>query len=219
MIRSIIRRIIWIVYRRNLYRIKLKGFSASPLSFAYNNCEFSEYNKISGKATLFNTKLGRFSYVYNAHVSNTVIGAFSSIGPDVKIGGFGRHPMKWITTHPSFYSTKPPVKLAFVDKEYFEEFLPVTIGSDVWIGERAMILDGLNVGNGAVIGAGSIVTKDVLPYEVVAGVPAKRIRFRFSEEEIEMLEKNTWWTKDIGFLIKNSSKFRSNNVQELMRVL
>jgi chloramphenicol O-acetyltransferase type B len=219
MLGSIARRIKWLFYRRLLLRLKLKGFTSSMLSFAYENCTFSEYNTISGASILFNTKIGRFSYVTSAQISNSKIGAFTSIGPGVKIGGFGKHPMHWISTHPAFYSTRPPSGFSFSDKNYFEEFLPVNIGNDVWIGERAMILDGVNIGNGAVIGAGSIVTKDVLPYEVVAGVPAKKIRFRFSDKEIIELEKAAWWDRDVNFYLKNAAQFRDENISKFIEVL
>lgn len=219
MLGSIARRIKWSFYRRLLLGIKLKGFSASMLSFAYENCTFSEYNTISGTSILFNTKMGRFSYVTSGQISNSEIGAFTSIGPGVKIGGFGKHPMQWISTHPAFYSIRPPSGFSFSDKNYFEEFQPVNIGNDVWIGERAMILDGVNVGNGAVIGAGSIVTKDVMPYEVVAGIPAKRIRMRFTDSEIYDLEKSAWWKKGDSFLMQNAFLLRSNDVAKFLNSL
>lgn len=217
--KSIVRRISWILFRRYLLKLKIKGFSAHLLSFAYRNCKFSEYCTLSGNVILYNTSLGRFSYLNSGSVSNAEIGSFTSIGAGVKIGGFGKHPLNWISTHPVFYSNKSPNKLRFSDKLYFDEYSQVTIGNDVWIGDRVMILDGVKIGNGAVIGAGSIVTKNIRPYEIVAGVPARNIRFRFSAEEIEKLESNPWWDQSIDFLSKNAALFRNDNITSLMSVL
>jgi len=217
--RSFFRRILWILFRRHICKLKIPGFKAGIFTFAYPNCSFSEYNRLSGNAILDNTSLGRFSYISGGQISNTRIGAFCSIAPNVKIGGLGKHPMNWISTHPAFYSINAPTKLTFSDKNYYTEFLPVVIGNDVWIGTNALILDGVTIGNGAVIGAGSIVTKDVLPYEIVAGVPSKHIRFRFSNEIIEKLELKPWWGKDISFLSRNASFIRSNDVDTFINLL
>jgi hypothetical protein len=74
-----------------------------------------------------------------------------------------------------------------------EESQAVTIGHDVWLGDYSIIRGGISVGNGAVVGAGAVVTKDVPDYAVVAGVPASILRKRFSEEEIAWLQKFAWW--------------------------
>ena len=80
------------------------------------------------------------------------------------------------------------------------------IGNDVWVGYGATILRGVNIGNGAIIGAGAVVTKDVPPYAVVAGVPAKIIRFRFDDNKIDSLQKSNWWDKpfDYEWMVKMS---------------
>jgi tetrahydrodipicolinate N-succinyltransferase len=79
-------------------------------------------------------------------------------------------------------------------------FLTVTIGNDVWTGHNVNILSGINVGDGAVIAAGSVVTKDVPPYAIVAGVPATIKRYRFSEKIIERLLSNKWWELELSDL-------------------
>jgi virginiamycin A acetyltransferase len=73
------------------------------------------------------------------------------------------------------------------------EYKRITIGNDVWIGARAVILDGITIGDGAIVGACAVVTKDVPPYAVVAGVPARVIRYRFSEKKIRTLLELQWW--------------------------
>lgn len=210
-------RLFWIFIKRYWLKLKYKGFSASVRTFAYPNCKFSSYNSISGDAILFNTNLGNFSYVAGGQISNTTIGSFTSIGPDVKIGGFGKHPTNRLSTHPVFYSLTPPNTITFARSNVFTEFLPVTIGNDVWIGAKVLILDGIKIGDGAVIGAGSIVTKDVQPYEIVAGVPARHIRFRFSPELIDKILKNPWWNRDTDFYKKNASFFCDENISEIIK--
>ena len=80
----------------------------------------------------------------------------------------------------------------------------VNIGNDVWIGEKAIILDGVTIGNGAVIAAGAVVTKDVQPYSIVGGVPAKHIKFRFDEETRCIIEQSCWWDNTEEWFIRNA---------------
>jgi len=130
--------------------------------------------------------------------SGVVFGRYCSIAPEIKIYR-ANHPKEMFTMHPLLYN---PV--AGYVKEDMLERPSLKIGHDVWIGEWAIILPSVNViGNGAVIGAGSIVTKDVLPYTVVAGNPAKVICKRFSDDIIQKLENSKWWEMDKEQLIEN----------------
>jgi len=127
------------------------------------------------------------------------IGKFCSISHGVKIG-MGSHPLSFVSTSTLFYE---PYR-GFVDKQLYDEFEDkgfTTIGHDVLIGSNAIILAGINIGNGAVIAAGSIVTKDIPPYAVVGGNPAKVIKYRFNEKIIERLLKIEWWDMDIKLLL------------------
>lgn len=91
----------------------------------------------------------------------------------------------------------------------FEEYEIVTIGHDVWIGMRAIVLDGITVGNGAVIAANSVVTKDVPPYAIVAGIPARIIKYRFDGDKIDKLEDSKWWELNLKEIKQKISDLNS----------
>jgi len=171
------------------------------------------YNTIYNDVSLSEVSLGDFTYIASGtKISRAKIGKFCSIGPDCKIG-LGKHPTKsFVSTHPIFYSTLKQAQIAFADiafadKNYFEEFGNIEIGNDVWIGANAIIVDGIKIGDGAIVAAGAVVTKDVPPYAIVGGVPAKIIRYRFDKDEIAKLLELKWWDKDINYLKSNFKKF------------
>lgn len=122
--------------------------------------------------------VGFRSYANDSFLRNTVIGRFCSIGRDVSIGA-AKHPTDLLTTHPVLFG---------------ETIAPEThIGNDVWIGDKVVVMAGLRIGDGAVIGAGAVVTRDVEPYSIVAGVPAREIRKRFDADLREQLLASEWW--------------------------
>lgn len=123
---------------------------------------------------------------------NTVIGRYVSIGPGVKIFQ-ANHPLSFMSMHPFFYRKE----LGIVDKEMIDR-RRINIGHDVWIGANAIITPGCStIGNGSVIGAGAVVTKNIPTYAIVSGNPAKIIRYRYSRDQIEKLEKLKWWKKNL----------------------
>jgi acetyltransferase-like isoleucine patch superfamily enzyme len=138
-----------------------------------------------------NIEIGDYSYISGprSYIEDAIIGKYCSIARQVTIGVSG-HNYNWVTTSPIITSTK----YGFINKDIPEpqKGIPV-IGNDVWVGMNAIIMRGVRIGDGAVIAAGSIVTSDVLPYSIVAGVPAKHLKFRFEEEEITMLLEMRWW--------------------------
>ena len=153
-------------------------------------------------------EIGCGTFVYEGTLvrnRHSRIGKFCSIGPDVHIGT-GRHPLDALTTNSMVHKNCFLIDGEFsVDPENrveFEQSLPVTIGNDVWIGMNSIIMDGLTVGDGAVIGAGAIVTRDVPPYAIVAGIPAKVIRYRFDEKTIERLLRSRWYERDMDLIKK-----------------
>ena len=170
--------------------------------------EFEGYNVIKRDSS-FVGKMGICSYIGSDCSIEGSIGRFCSIGNDVKSIS-GTHPINgYISTSPVFYSTRNQCGISFVKKNMLDESSKgVTIGNDVWICSGAKLMDGIIVGDGSVIGAGAIVTKNVPPYAVVAGVPAKVIKYRFSEERIQELLKRAWWNLPFDVLRRNVEKFQ-----------
>ncbi|MFA6908600.1 MAG: CatB-related O-acetyltransferase [Patescibacteria group bacterium] len=177
------------------------------------NCRFGKYNTIYEHVHLTDTTIDDFTYLApHAHIHNSHIGKFCSIGPEVMCG-LGSHPISNVSTHPAFYSTQGQSQISLVTKNLFEEHKTTVIGNDVWIGARAILLDGVTIGDGAIIAAGAVVTKDVEPYAIVGGVPARIIKFRFEKERILLLQQKQWWNQDIAWLKKNAIRF--TDVSEL----
>lgn len=156
--------------------------------------------------------IGRCTYLSPNCVieSNVVIGKYCSIAPNVFIGP-GEHYTRFATTHPVLFDPFWRKLLSISEKEeYIKRIgkydLITNIGNDVWIGYNATILRGINIGDGAVIASGAVVTADVPPYAIVGGVPARIIKYRFSDEKIDILLKSKWWDKpiDVDWLIEMS---------------
>lgn len=141
-------------------------------------------------------KLGKYTYCASDLTicgENTSIGSFCSIGPQVTLG-HGEHPLDYLSTSPYFYFAALGFKNHKMPAhEEFWQAAPIHIGNDVWIGDGVFVKNGVTVGDGAVLGARSVVTKDVPPYAIVAGVPAKIIRYRFDEPTRQELLRLKWW--------------------------
>jgi acetyltransferase-like isoleucine patch superfamily enzyme len=166
------------------------GYRATALECSFEGC-----NRLGDYSQAYASKVGRFSY-YGSHtrINHASIGRFCSIGSYVSLGLWSHPVGRNVSTHPVFYSSIGQAGgVSWLEQGQEEEWRSVTIGHDVWIGDYAIIRGGNSVGNGAVIGAGAVVTKDIPPYTIVAGVPAKTIRKRFSEEEVAWLEAASWW--------------------------
>lgn len=144
--------------------------------------------------------VGDYSYIArNALIDQTSIGKFCSIGPNF-VSGKGLHPTTSVSTAPMFYSTLRQNGMTLVAENKFEEIKRVTIGNDVFIGANVFVRDGVVIGDGAIVAAGAVVVDDVPPYAIVGGVPARVIRMRMSDDQIEKMLKIKWWDFDDGKL-------------------
>lgn len=152
------------------------------------------------------TSIGTLCAIYDAD-----IGKFCSIARECYIGG-ASHPLNHISTSSCFYIKRNYTGVCYSENNYNWKS-PVKIGNDVWIGVRVIVKGGVTISDGAVIGAGSIVTKNVGPYEIWAGNPARFIRKRFDDEIIKRLLEIKWWNwddkiiKENAVLFENPSKF------------
>lgn len=196
---------VWV--KRMIMRAKYKTLKLGKQANISLHSSFEGFNKI-GEKTSYSGKMGRCSYIGAESVIFANVGRYCSIASDVVIIS-GKHPTKeWVTTHPAFFSTAKQCGKTYVSQQAYEEATQRTqIGNDVWIGYGARILGGVKIGDGAIIAAGAVVTQDVPDYAIVGGVPAKVIRYRFTQEQIQKLQKIRWWEKDEQWLAKHADKF------------
>ncbi|WP_404987691.1 CatB-related O-acetyltransferase [Clostridium culturomicium] len=192
---------------RNLFVYKKNSIRISLLAYCDDECKFSSNVYVDRLCNLHNTTMDSYSYIgYGSSVTNCKIGKFCSISSDVKIG-LGTHPINLKSTSPVFYNNNNCLGTQWSKNNEVEEFGSTTIGNDVWIGTNAIVMADVKIGDGAVIGAGSIVTKDVPPYAIVVGVPAKVIKYRFEEEQIEKLLEEQWWNMNEEEIINRINEF------------
>lgn len=176
------------------------------------------YCEVGARTILQEVSMGDYSYVVNdAQITYTTIGKFVSIAAMTRINP-GNHPMHRATQAHFTYRTSAYFPGEADDAEFFDwrRAHHVTIGHDVWIGHGAIVLPGRNIGTGAVIAAGAIVTKDVPPYTIVAGNPARTIRRRFAEEVADGLTELAWWDWDHETLRLALPDFRKLAVEEFL---
>lgn len=166
--------------------------------------------KIYRSAHIVNSTVGRYSYVgINSWVNHTEIGQFCSIATNVFIG-MPQHTMNFLSTSPIFTESHNALGISWIKHDIITPHQRTCIGNDVWIGFGALIKGGVRIGNGAIVGAGAVVTKDVPDYAIVAGIPARIIRYRFSDEIIEKLKSLEWWNLEKDELIHIVSSFQNS---------
>lgn len=198
-IKKVIRLILSKIYK------KWSHPNVSLFSTCYKINQISKSTKVQHFCEIGSkSTVGEFSYInVGTTIGAAVIGNFCSIGKNCFIGG-GNHALSYISTSQRLYG-KGNLFNELIEFEEFDSI--VEIGSDVWIGPNSVVLQKANIGTGAVIASGSVVTKPVPPYAIVAGNPAKIIRYRFSEEKVKKLLESKWWDLDLIELKKMKMSF------------
>ena len=191
--------------------IKRKGTHISSFS-VLTDTEVHEATAIRPLVKMERSKIGKCSSIGTLSAAyDCEIGKFCNIARECYIGG-ASHPLDYVSTSVCFYLKNNYTGVCFNEYEY-DWHTKTTIGNDVWLGIRTIVRGGVSIADGAVIGAGSVVTKDVGPYEIWAGNPARFIRKRFDDDTIEILLKSKWWDwddeklRDHGKLFTNVDEF------------
>lgn len=209
--KKLLKKIYFFFYKKSLK--KLVKFDKNVI--INKNVLFEGNNYVGCDTTIYNTYFGYSSYTgKDSNISNSYIGKFCSIGPNIRVV-IGEHPLDFATTHPCFYlpSAKQKIKTIFTEEtlfndtkemEYLGKKYSVIIENDVWIGANVTILEGVKIGNGAIIGANSLVTKDIPPYAIAYGTPAKVVKYRFDANTIKRLQELKWWDYPIERFYKLS---------------
>lgn len=158
-----------------------------------HNSSLQPFVLLHPHTTLHNSHIQSYSYIgqYGA-LENTTVGKFCSIAQGF-ICAPGNHPTHMLSTSPAFYLAVRACGITFATEDAYVGHQPCSIGNDVWVGANVFIKAGTTIGDGAIIAAGSVVVKDVPPYAIVAGVPAKVLRKRYSEQDITALLHLRWW--------------------------
>jgi len=181
-------------------------------------------NALGRGVKLLGCELGRGTYVAGrCRLDRVRFGRYCSIGQELWIAE-GRHPTaKFASTHPAFFSTRGQAGFTYADAPAFDEVRQTSdgwladIGHDVWIGDRVTLLAGVRIGTGAVVGAGAVVTRDLEPYVIYGGVPARPIGRRCTEAQATALLASRWWERDPHWLARHWRAFGA--IDELLTAL
>lgn len=201
-------------YIKKIYRSIL----ANLFMFLQSQHEQKLYEDCIADETL---KIGRHSYGmprihrYKGAEAKVVIGDFCSISPEVTFITGGIHPGSWISTY--------PFRISWKLANAYQDGMPQTkgninIGSDVWIGTGSIILSGVEIGDGAIIGAHAVVTKNVPPYAIVGGIPANIIKYRFNQNTIAKLLEIQWWKWSDEQIRENVPLLSSGSIEEFLKI-
>ncbi len=200
------------------YACEKKGVWFSKSCTISSDNIFEGNNYISG--CVKHSNIGYGTYIMDdCYFTNCKIGRFCSIASGVQMVGRRGHPTNtFISSSPIFCIKEAGIIETFVDSDHYTIIETCTgensqysavIENDVWIGVDAKLIGTITVGNGAIIGAGAVVTKDVPAYAVVVGNPAKVVKYRFTKEQIEKLEKIQWWNWDIDLIRERALEFKN----------
>jgi acetyltransferase-like isoleucine patch superfamily enzyme len=168
----------------------------------------SPKSRINRFVIIRNSTIGDYTFIGpNSSILNTSIGKFCSISKNVNIGA-PLHPTNFFSTSPIFFREHNGNGYSWVKGQLFDDrSKDINIGNDIWIGLNVTIMGGIKIGDGAIIAAHSVVTKDIPPYAIYGGVPARLIKYRFDSEIIDSLLNLKWWDFPTEILEKYASLF------------
>jgi phosphonate metabolism protein (transferase hexapeptide repeat family) len=181
-------------------------------------CVLGKFTSVAERVSMAECELGDYSYIgRQSEAIYTTIGKFCSIASNVRLNALG-HPMDRISQHNITFRPNEYFPYAKIDKGFraSRQEKRVTIGHDVWIGHGVIILPDISIGHGAVVAAGAVVTKDVEPYAVVAGVPAQRIKWRFSKTIRTRIMRLEWWHWEHNILATAVDDMRAMDVKTFL---
>jgi len=212
---SFLRKIIF--YTRKLWLQQKKGIKIGPNSSIGFSTTLEGKNRFVGYNNIFGSIIGFGTYIGpKSNFNKTKMGRYCSIGQNVNCI-FGKHPTSnFVSTHPAFFSPNHSIGFSYVSENKFKEHsvavddekkYAIAIGHDVWLGDNVSLMEGVNIGNGAIVAANALVTKNIEPYTIVGGVPAKEIKKRFTNEEINFLNNLKWWDKPEAWVIEYAPYF------------
>lgn len=207
-------------YLHKLYLIYFKWKNSHYNSVIFQkNCVISDddffegNNNVGGRIHKSHVGYGTYIIGENGYIHDCKIGRFCSIASNCHIG-LGDHALDMVSSSPLFYSAH-----SLLPNSFLSESIPVPeqtigdtkykviIGNDVWMGYNVCVKEGVTIGDGAIIGAKSLVTRDIPPYAIAVGTPAKVIKYRFTPEQIQELLEIKWWDKDIEWIRENIHAF------------
>lgn len=197
-------------YLKNFFNKHKFKKGVSWLAFWDSKTKLPDKVYIAPFSRLMNTVVGNYSRVKpGCVIKNAIIGKYCSIANDVMIG-IGQHPTFLLSTNSVFY--KPGLTDIFARSIDYNEEPQTIIGNDVWIGNGALVMDGVKIGDGAIIAARAVVTKDVPPYSIVGGVPSRILKYRFNFDVICELEKWQWWNLEESDILQILPLFTKRDI-------